>query len=136
MKTILITLLLLCGVANATPIDECQHYIIAVIVWDNVTGLPESDVPITFGGIHTIYTAEDGSAVFDTANLETNEDGSCVSISCKYGMKNAPVIDGNWGTGVTFNEPSQSAAMSAFLALGLIAIPIGKGIYMLFKKKD
>jgi len=138
MKTIiiLITLLLTCGIANATPIDEDQHYIIAAIVWDNVTGLPESDVPVTFGGIHTLYTGADGSVVYDTANLDNIEDGSYVSVSCKYGIKNAPVIYGNWGTGITFNEPDENTAIEAFAALGFFAIALGGGRYLLRRRKN
>jgi hypothetical protein len=98
---------------------------------------------------HTITTSIDGSFVFSTMNFEGIEDGDLVTISCKHGVKTVEInyyhsfVSGmgmvdrrQSGIGVTFNEPSQSEAIAAFLALGLIAIPIGNGIYRLFKKKE
>jgi len=157
MKTIilLISLVLLCGTATATTIDDDQHYIIAVIVWDNVTGEQEAGIPVTFGGVHTLYTAIDGSVVYDIANLENIRHGDYVPVSCKYGTKLAPIIIctyqpaynktsrqrewgfvANWGTGITFNEPDELTAIEAFAALGFTAIAIGAGSYILRKKKN
>lgn len=157
MKTIilLIALFLLCGTANALTIDEDQHYIVAVVVWDNMAGLPEADVSVTFGGIHTLHTAEDGSVVYDTANLDDIRHGEYVAVSCKYGTKLAPVVlctyesvlnetSGhsemrfvqNWGMGLTFNKPSESIAIEAFAALGFAVIAFGGGRYILRRKKN
>ena len=157
LKTIilLLSLLIVCGTANAATLDEDQHYIIAVVVWDNVTGLPEADVPVTFGGIHTLHTADDGSVVYDTANLDDIRHGEYVVVSCKYGTKLTPIIlctyesvlnetsrhsemqfVQNWGMGITFNEPSESIAIEAFAAMGFAAIAIGGGRYLLRRKKN
>ena len=148
---ILMTLLLvICSVVCAAPSTSVTDdpYTILVIMWHNETGELESGVPVTFDDNHTLHTAEDGSVVFDTANLNI-EDGAIVTISCKYGVKTSRInyvhsyLSGlemvhvcQYGVGITFNEPSQSDAIAAFLALGLIAIPIGNGIYRLFKKKE
>lgn len=138
MKTIifLIVMIFVCGTANATLIDEESHHIIVVIVWDDVTGLPEENVSVLFGGIHTLYTETDGSVIFDTANLENVDDGSPVSVSCKYGIKNAPIIFRNGYIGLTFNEPDKITAIEAFAALGFTAIAIGGGSYLLRKRKS
>ena len=164
MKTILvlISLLLMCGTANAMPINDNQHYIIAVIVWDNVTGLPEAGVPVTFQYVphemsnkFTFETAEDGSVVFDVANFDSVKNNRVITVVCKYGTKNAPVVYYtnesvwnatnqsydvcqvyNWGTGITFNEPDEVTAIEAFAALGFAAIALGGGRYLLRRKKN
>ena len=136
MRLIIIILLLLlvwCGVASAISVEEDQHYIVVVVVWDNVTGSLEMGVPVTFGGLHTLYTSDDGSVVYDTANLG---DVMQVSVSCKYGIKNVRVVRDAYGTGVTFNEPDEITAIEAFAALGFAAIALGGGRYMLRRKKN
>lgn len=147
MKTIifLIALFLMCGTANAlTPYD------IYGIVWDENGSRDEGvNVALLFEDqTSTVITAIDGSFVFSTMNFAGIEDGDLVAISCKHGMETIEInyyhsfVSGigientrQSGIGVTFNEPSPSAAIAAFLALGMIAIPIGNGIYRLFKKK-
>lgn len=146
MKTIIfiVALVLLCETANAVTIDEDQHYIIAAIVWDNETGEFEADVPVTFmyhpyfaDECFTLKTAEDGSVVFDVANMPRGvRNNSVIMVSCKYGIKNAPVIYGNWGTGITFNEPDEITAIEAFAAMGFVAIAIGGGRYLLRRGKS
>lgn len=157
MKAILIiaALLLLCGTAVAQPIDDVEHYMIVVLVWDNETGEVESGVPVTFGGVHTLYSESDGSIVFDTANLNNIEHGQNVEVSCKYGSKQVPIIIytyeqiynetsrryethrvREWGMVVTFNEPSEEIVIEALVAMGLaVSAALGGGIYLVRRKK-
>ena len=152
MKTglLLLTLILLCGTTAAEP-TLSTPYCIEGFVWDDA-GDREEGVEITLvyeAQAHTIITAIDGSFVFSTQNFAGIQDGDVVTLHCKYGVKTVRinyvhsylsglkmVYVGQYGVGVTFNEPSQSEAIAAFLALGLIAIPIGNGIYRLFKRKE
>ena len=143
MKTILIliTLIMLCAGAQAHDIIDNEHYMIVVLIWDNETRELESGVPVTFGSTHTRYTEEDGSVIYDTANLAGGECVLFVEVSCKYGVKNVPIVyfsDGvqNWGTTVTFNEPDESVVIAILAAMGLAATAIGGGIYLLRRKTN
>lgn len=142
---LLIALLMTCGTASSM-----MPYSIYGIVWDE-EGNTEGGVPITLAfedQAFEVITAIDGSFVFSTMNFEKIKDGDTVVISCKYGVKTVEInyyhsfVSGisientrQAGIGVTFNEPSPSEAIAAFLAIGFIAIPIGKGIYKLLKRK-
>lgn len=135
----------MCGTANALV-----PYGIYGIVWDE-NGSRDAGVNITLifeDQTHIVITSIDGSFVFSTMNFAGIENGDLVTISCKHGIETVEInyyhsyVSGigmvhrrQSGIGVTFNEPSQSAAIAAFLALGMITIPIGNGIYRLFKKK-
>ncbi len=138
MKPILtlIAALLLCSTTAA--MEDMQPYGIQIIVWDT-DGNREADVPVTFtyeGMAKTLYTAEDGTTSFATHNFGEVPDGAHISVSCKYGAKDVP-IDYEYGaTGVTFNEPSQSAAIAALTAMGFaVVIALGGGRYLLKRKK-
>ena len=63
------------------------------------------------------------------------QDGAHINVSCKYGAKDTPVNYEYGATGVTFNEPSEEAAMEAWAALGFAATAIGGGVYYLARKK-
>ena len=135
MKHIIIALLILCGIASA----GFQPYDIFAVVWSNETGAPESGVDVTFSYNNqsfTLTTAADGSIDFATQNFRGElPDGAKVNVSCKYGTKQAQINRGDAGFGVTFNEPSESAAIAAFAAMGFIAIALGGGLYLLRRKK-
>lgn len=152
---ILLTLLLLSVTATAQSINGAEHYMIVVLVWGNETGELEAGVPVVFGGIHTLYSESDGSIVYDTANLDNIKHGQNVEVSCKYGSKQVPIIlytdeqiynetsqryethrVREWGTAVTFNEPSEEIAIEALAAIGLaVSAALGSGIYLLRRKK-
>jgi hypothetical protein len=132
MKSIPSILFLLCGIAAAT-----QPLIIAPLVWD-VDGNPEAGVKITYTFEDQSFeqiTAQDGSCVFDCQNLNNATEGDKITVSCKYGAKTATVNHQYFGQGVTFNEPSQDAAIAAYAAAGFIATAIGGGLYWLRRKK-
>jgi len=137
---ILIAAMLLCVTVSAAAMGDEEHYVVVVVVWSNVTGAPESDVAVTFDGTHTLYTADDGSVVFDTANLDV-QDGSDITVSCKYGVKTFPIIYSsastrNYGMAVTFNEPDEATATALLAAMGFAAVAIGGGRYLLRRKKS
>lgn len=153
MKLQIITLLLLillCGVAAAAPDQDITLYHVYGVVWDP-SGNRAAGTSITLvfeDQTQTIITASDGSFVFPTMNFDGTEDGDMLTVSCEHGIKTVEINYGHTymtvtglktirqhGIGVTFNEPSQSEAIMAFFALGLIAIPIGNGIYRIFKRK-
>jgi hypothetical protein len=132
MKSIPIILFLLCGIAAAT-----QPFIIAPLVWD-ADGNLEAGVTITYtfkDQSSEQITATDGSCVFDCQNFENATEGDKITVSCKYGTKTATVDYNKFGQGVTFNEPSQDAAIAAYAAAGFIATAIGGGLYWLRRKK-
>ncbi len=137
---ILLALFVVAGTAASTiPAIEEDNYAIIVLVWSNETGALEENVKVTFGGTHTLTTAGDGSVVFNTANIPGTADRSSISVSCKYGTKQAPIIyttrgERNWGTAVTFNEPSEYDAMTILAAMGFAAVALGGGRYLLRKK--
>ena len=132
---LLITMLLMCGIASA----GFQPYDIFAIVWNNETGAPEPGVDVTFtynNQSFTLTTAEDGSVDFATQNFNGElPDGALINVSCKYGTKQAQIVSGDAGFGVTFNEPSEASATAAFAAMGIIAIALGGGLYLLRRKK-
>ena len=135
MKHIIIALLILCGIASA----GFQPYDIFAVVWNNETGALEPGVDVTFAYNNqsfTLTTAEDGSVDFATQNFNGElPDGAKVNVSCKYGTKQAQINCGDAGFGVTFNEPSENAAIETFAAMGLIATALGGGLYLLRRKK-
>jgi len=130
---ILIAAILLCSIANAAPL-----YSIRVVVWDEA-GNRAADIPVTFTyGTQqkTHITASDGTVAFSLLNFDDVPDGAHINVSCKYGEMQAPV-DYSIGTvGITFNEPSEADAISAFEAMGYVAIPTAvAGIYWLIRRK-
>ena len=134
---LLLVALLFCSIATAA-IEDMHPYTIRVIAWD-VHGTLESDVPVTLvhaGQSETLYTSEDGTLAFSTLNFDNVPDGAYINVSCKYGHKLAPVNHEYGATGVTFNEPSQAAAISMWAALGFAATAIGGGMYLLRRKKN
>lgn len=135
MKAIPIVLFILCGMAAAT-----QPFVIAPLVWD-ADGNLEAGVTITYTFEDQSFeqiTEADGSCVFDCQNFENATKGDKITVSCKYGTKTATVNYQYFGQGVTFNEPSQDAAIAAYAAAGLIAtVIIGRvGLYWLRRKKE
>jgi len=93
--------------------------------------------------------------VFEVANFDSVKNNRVITVVCKYGMKNAPVVYYtnesvwnatnqsydvcqvyNWGTGITFNEPDEITAIEAFAAMGFAAIALGGGRYLLRRKKN
>lgn len=151
MKAIILAVTLILLICTTAAANTGTPYCVAGIVWDEDGNLEEGiQISLTYAGqTHTTTTADDGSFVFSTLNFDRINDGDTVDVSCKYGTKTVELnyvhsyMSGlkmvhicQYGVGVTFNEPSQSAAIAAFAALGLIAIPIGHGIYRLFKKKE
>ena len=141
MKNIIIAILVLCCVASASP--PTSPYDVYTIVWDEDGEFEEgAAVAFTFNDqTYVQNTASDGSIVFATSNFDDIQDGDTIDVVTKYGIKSVQ-IDYEYlgriqsGVGVTFNAPSQADAIAAFLALGLIAIPIGNGVYRIFKKKE
>jgi len=133
MKAIIIVLIFLCGVAAAS-----QPFIIAPLVWDE-SGNLEADVQITytFGDqTFTQSTASDGSCCFDCRDFKGISEGDQINVSCKYGYKIATINHNFFGQGVTFNEPSEDAAISVFEAMGYVAIPTTiAGIYWLIRRR-
>jgi hypothetical protein len=132
----ILTLLLLCGIATAS-MEDLQPYTISVIVWD-ADGSRDENVAVTFaytGQSDTLYTADDGSVSFSLLNFDDVPDGAYINVSSKYEAKDVSVDYEYGATGVTFNEPSQDAAIAAFAALGFIAVAAGGGIYFLTRKK-
>lgn len=154
MKLVIIGVLLimLCCTVSAFPVSDDAHYVVLALVWDNETGLPEENVEMTFGGSHVLYTASDGSAVFDTANMDDVRHGHMVDVSCKYGTESVPVIMctweevynmtseqnemawvRHWGIAATFNAPNEHAVVSILAAMGFVVVSIG-GFYLLRKR--
>ena len=135
MKNIIIALLILCGIASA----GFQPYDIFAVVWNNETGVPEPGVDVTFSYNNqsfTLTTAANGSVDFATQNFRGElPDGALVNVSCKYGTKQAAIVRGDAGFGVTFNEPSKAVAIETFAAMGFIATALGAGLYLLRRKK-
>lgn len=132
----LIVALLLCGIATAS-MEDLQPYTISVIVWDT-DGNKDENTAVTFsygGQSDTLYTADDGSVSFSLLNFDDVPDGAYINVSSKCGAKDVPVDYEYGATGVTFNEPSQDAAIAAFAALGFITVAAGGGIYFLTRKK-
>lgn len=135
MKLIYLLLVatMLCGVTTAS----INPYSISVIVWDE-NGNMEPGVAVTFAyntEEYVLYSADDGSVSFSTLNFDDVRDGANITVSSKYGAKDVPVQYSLGAVGVTFNEPSEDAAVAAFAALGFIATAIGGGIYYLKRKK-
>lgn len=126
---LILAALLLCSVAAA--MEDMRPYTIRVIMWD-MDGNREANVPVTFAYAEqseTRYSAEDGTLSFNV------QDGAHINVSCKYGAKDAPMNYEYGATGVTFNEPSEDAAIAAWAALGFAATAIGGGVYYLTRKK-
>lgn len=133
---LLIAVLILCSTTVAT-MEDLHPYTVYVIVWDEA-GLREGGLPITFeykGQSEMLYSANDGSVSFSLLNFDGVTDGSYITVSSKYGTKEVRVDYEYGAVGVTFNEPSGSAAMTAFAALGFIVVAAGGGIYYLKRKK-
>lgn len=133
---LILAALLLCSTTAA--MEDMQPYGIQIIVWDT-DGNREADVPVTFtyeGMAKTLYTAEDGTTSFATHNFGEVPDGAHISVSCKYGAT-AEAVNYKYGaTGITFNEPSQAAAIAALTAMGFaVVIALGGGRYLLKRKK-
>lgn len=132
----LIIALLLCGTATASMGDP-QPYTISVIVWDT-DGIRGENIAVTFTFDEqsmTLYTAEDGSVSFSLLNFDNVHDGDYITISSKHGAKDVQIDYASGEIGVTFNEPSEDAAITAFAAIGFIAVAAGGGIYYLTRRK-
>lgn len=132
---ILIVALLLCGVATAS-MEDMRPYTIHAIVWD-VDGNVANNAAVVFsyaGQTDTRYTANDGSVSFSLINFDEVHNGAYINVSCKYGAKDVPVNYEYGATGVTFNEPSESIAISLLAAAGFIVTAVSGGIYWLRKK--
>lgn len=132
----LLAILMFCSIATAS-MEDLQPYTIRVIIWD-IDGNREINIPVTFTyneQSKILYSADDGTMAFSLLNFDNVSNKSHINVSCKYGAKNIPVNYECGATGVTFNEPSEEAAISVWTTLGFIVTSIGGGIYYLSRKK-
>ena len=122
-----------------------------LIIFSDIYDLPSLSQWLSSCIITGLFLPEEGALtkIFSIMNFKEIGNDDRIEVFCKYDTKIVRVNyyhsyisglkmvhRGQYGIGVTFNEPSQSAAIAAFLTLGLIAIPVGNGIYRLFKKKE
>lgn len=125
------------GSCYSTSMEDLRPYTISVIVWGG-DGNRAVNTAVTFaygGQSETLYSAEDGSVSFSLLNFDDVPNGAYIDVSSKYGAKSVPVDYVYGATGVTFNEPSEEAAIEAWAALGFVAVAAGGGIYYLTRKK-
>ena len=134
---LLVSALFFCSIA-AAAMEDLQPHTIVVIVWD-LDGNMSVGTAVTFAygsQSETLCTAEDGSMAFSLLNFDGVYDGAHINVSTMYGAKSVPVNYDYGMTGVTFNEPSEEAAIEAWTALGFIVVAAGGGVYLLRKKKN
>jgi LPXTG-motif cell wall-anchored protein len=116
---------------------DLRPHTIHAIVWD-ANGNADENIAVIFSyreQSETLYTADDGSVSFSLLNFDDVPNGAYINVSCKHGAKNVPVNYAQGATGVTYNEPSEDDAITAFAALGFIAVAAGGGIYYLTRRK-
>lgn len=131
-KTIIAILLLLSASSVAAFDPDTQPYMIDVLVWD-ADGEMEAGVPLTVtSGEQVVHetTAPDGScSICCEAPV-----GTAYTVSCEYGIETVVVTRGYYGTAVTFNAPDEQSVIWLYAVAGFIAVPIGRGLYLLRKK--